>query len=655
MTTVRRAQAQDGLTLVEMLVALVVMSIVLMGVAMTTINSLQLSRSNADRGVAANLVASEMDRLRAMTFEDLVTLVVDEDSDEVSTDLTENVAGIDYDVTSRVYWAPNRADPGPCAGEASASDDNVLRVDVVADWNNRRTELVQSETTVAPPIGLYDPNAGTLAVFVQDHQLPPEPVQGVQVSVQPVGGGPTRPGSTNENGCAIFDGLPSGDYRASLNASQHIDIDQRVNPNVTDVQGVQPGARSTLQFTYSRQGTLRVTAAGWGGGDLPVTPLPWYFANTRGVYPGGGESGSSRGVFAGDYQLYAGTCPTADPEGATVPTEPTTRFWPDATRGDAVTVPSGPPTVNATATIGSLEVRWTPTSVSGRALRLYAQHVGDCTDGLATLDLGPITSGTGRDIALPFGRWRITAGEDGTLVADGGEITLSPLEQAPPRPRVTLDLEPPPVCAAPTPQVIGSRSASTGSANYLQVTAPPGTVAGDLLVVDATGAGMGSWWMQGTGWSRQYVDSDGPGLGTWTKIATGADLGTLRLNFGANREAAMTVTSLRGARSADPFELARGSGTNITGSFGIITGGRVVIADRSAPEEGLLHYAVSTTPARSLTPSPAVTLATSNRRLGAWSEAVTPGPIGQREVTWSSFLSSTTSRAHMMIFRGGCE
>lgn len=661
MTRLRPVRDDGGFTLVEMLVALLVLSILMAGVAMTSINSLRISRSNADRGVAANLVASEMDRLRSLEFADLVDLAVPAASVSPSLSAIEQVGAVSYTIETRVYWAPNSADLGPCAGEASEADANVLRVDVTGDWPGRRTELVRSETTVAPPIGIYDPNTGTLAVFVQDHQLPPEPVPNVSVQARLIDGGPIHTGNTNANGCAIFDDLGSGDYRVSVERFQHIDIDQKVHPEVTGVQGVRPGSRSNIQFMYAPQGLLQVTAEGWSGGDLPVTDLPWHFVNTRGNYAGGDASGTTRSVFPGVYQLYAGHCPDADPEGIEgdpgdedADLEP---YWPEATRGVAVTVDPSAVATPATATIASVRIDWTPTSLTGLDLTLTATHAGDCDAG--TLDLGAITSGSDRDLALPWGTWRFTARSGGFVVAESDAVALSPLDQMGARPVVTLDLVPPPVCVAP--QVVGATSASTGSTSNsanLTISRPAGTQIGDLLVVEGTGTNIGNWTMQRAGWTRHHLDTTGPGAVMWSRVAGNQQLSDsgIQVNLGGsgtNRRATLTLTVLRGFDSAGVGTVASAGGNANAG---------VSFASRTVDVPSVWFRGVAINPTRTITSSPPPVVqgtwtvtggSGGSRRLASWSEVVPVGPTGGRTITWNQ--NATNWRAYTFMVEGVCS
>lgn len=543
-------RAVDGVTIVEMVVASAILAIVMGGMTMTVMNSLNLSRQNANRIVAANLAASEVDRLRTTPFDELALLVADGDGDVTETRVVDDRT---YEVSRSIYWSANDADLGPCPGTIDAADENVLRIEVEVTWTRTMgVRPVRSDAWVAPPLGLYEISGGSMAVYVADHQVPGQPVAGVSVVLYGptdiTGAAQSRTGMTDADGCAVFDDLTPGAYRAAIGLAGYIDIDQReaVLPlptnaatGVTQEAGVAVRSRSWMEFRYAPAGTATVTAAGWAGGRLPVTSFGWYAANTRGSF-GRATLGAAGTLYPGEYGLWAGTCPDADPE-AVNPSDDTIRIWPDAERVGSVSITANG-TQTATATIASLDVVWEdeveldPT----RTVALRADHTGaiGCDGGVTQLDLGTTVVGEDLRLALPYGSWRITATEIGVgelgqrdavldprEVSDVPEVRFDAPEVAPPPPP-----PPPPGCELGPPTYVGHTAIGITTTNPRDrtIAVPAGVQVGDLLVLEAyvhqgESYGVPSGWTQRS--SRQQQAGGSTRLIVWTRLATSADLG----------------------------------------------------------------------------------------------------------------------------------
>ena len=118
----------EGYTLVEMLVALVVLGLVMSGLASACIASLTSTRS-ATGQVAANQFATEViESLRAQAFDALAppgTATVSSPTYPPRT-----VKGITYTAAVNVSWRDD-----PCNGSATAAATyDYLRLNVVASW-----------------------------------------------------------------------------------------------------------------------------------------------------------------------------------------------------------------------------------------------------------------------------------------------------------------------------------------------------------------------------------------------------------------------------------------------------------------------------------------------------------------------------------------
>lgn len=406
------ARGQSGVTLVELIAALFVLGILLTGLSNTLINVLDLSRNNAARVIAANLAAGAIEEIRVLPFNQLADLAA---SDPDPT-WTESVDDIDFTLTRSLDWNTNLADPGPCLGSLGPDDSNIIVIRVEVTWvRPRNIPAVTSETAISPPVSPDSSSSGTVAVFVSDYQTPPQPVANVQVTLEgPLGGASSfRSELTDVNGCAVFQGLVRGNYEASLDKSDHIDIDQRVAPEVTRRIGTAPRLWARLEFRYAEAGEVTAEPEGWfAGSELPIQPMPYYLSNQRDSSPFRFASTDDTGLlFPGLYDIAVAYCSDTDVS--------------PRLEQNTVTVPAAG-SVDSPVVIGAFGVEWSAqmlsdladTDATARTVELVAlppqgppAEVDECYEDLDELPLGAITEGElGRSFALPFSEgWRIAA------------------------------------------------------------------------------------------------------------------------------------------------------------------------------------------------------------------------------------------------------
>ena len=147
---------EDGLSLLELVVALSVFVVMILGIVASIDSGLTLTRNNAARSVAANLASQEMDTVRSTPFTTLTPRTV-----------TQVVGSTTYSVDRQLTWVPKGATNGPCDG--TNANPELLRVHVAVTWPAMSgVEPVISDTTLAPPIGAYSANSGHIAVKVLD-------------------------------------------------------------------------------------------------------------------------------------------------------------------------------------------------------------------------------------------------------------------------------------------------------------------------------------------------------------------------------------------------------------------------------------------------------------------------------------------------------
>lgn len=404
---------ESGMSLLEIVVAMTIFAIMMLGAAQTIGSALSLTRTNRHRSVAANLAAQEMDAIRSADFTSIVA--------QTSTVSVDNVP---YTVSREVTWVATSATSGPC--DASAGSPELLRVRVSVAWANMRgVQPVVSDTTLTPPIGAYDPNTGHVGVKVLDRDA--APAFNVPVTVT---GPVTRNAPTNSDGCAFFGFLPEGTYTVTLSGAGYVDRQSNASPSQT--AAVTIGEITAVQFDYDRAASLELTPLSDVAYPIPA-PMPLTIANSA-LLPAGRKTYSGSGVprtigdlfpFLDGYQVWAGSCADADPEADILDGDglPIGKVWPGATRDPIISVEGG---TTATANVHMHDAQILATDSLGGPLAgvtVVATHEPDsaCETG-ETLTLGVTDAAGNLNVAVPFGTWELSL--DGFLPPTGGWATV---------------------------------------------------------------------------------------------------------------------------------------------------------------------------------------------------------------------------------------
>jgi type II secretory pathway pseudopilin PulG len=392
----RAIRGEEGLTIIELMVALTVFALVMTAVASILGTSLITTANNRNRSVAANLAAQEMEIVRATEFTQLPV-------GQVTS--TQIVDGVLFTTTRESEWISQDAESGACDGQ-SGDALAFLRVDVTVTWPIMSGVLpVNSKTVITPPVGAYDPNSGHLAVSVFDRDAQP------QASVPVTITGPvTQSQSTTTDGCAFFAYLPVGTYDVELSSPGFVDGQGNANPTQTTTVSV--GTTVRVEFDYDLASTLSLTLQAPGGGS-PPNGLPVTIRNTK-LLPGEtkvipGVPGNTRTVpnlfpYSDGYQVWAGSCADADPEGLR---SDGSSFYPGASRDPAISVQPGL-TSNGTVTLQKttvivLDKNGVP--VVGATVTILHNPDNLCASGEA-FTFPVVTNGAGQTTAaLPFGTW----------------------------------------------------------------------------------------------------------------------------------------------------------------------------------------------------------------------------------------------------------
>ncbi len=410
-----RRNGDEGLGLVELLVALVVASIVMSGVAYGITRSLWTTRDSRAREVAANLAAEAIDKARATT--DYVTLA--------GGTTARTVNGETFSVLQTVTAYSSLGTASPCDGTAG-SFIKYKKISIRVTWPRMEpnTAPVRAETLLAPGASSFDPTKGNVGAKVLDALG--LPVEGIGVTV--TNGATSRIQYTDDAGCAFFDGLNPGAYTATASAVGYVASSGSFAPS--QPVSVTQGFTTPAAFDYDLIGSIR---ARLGSSGYPVPGgVPLSLGNTA-LLPDGHHSFAGTGdtrtltdrfPFASGYSLWAGSCLDADPEG----NGGSGPYYPTATRGTPVKATTvGVPPEQA---VVMAEVRVTVLSnSSGLPIMnapVRATHAGSAfCDMPESYALGTTDGGGEVRVSLPWGTWDFTV--DGYAVVTPVTPVLDPV------------------------------------------------------------------------------------------------------------------------------------------------------------------------------------------------------------------------------------
>jgi prepilin-type N-terminal cleavage/methylation domain-containing protein len=404
LTTRRRDDA--GFGLMEVVVAMAIFGITVSAVLGIILSTLKVTRSNSQRVAASNLATKQIEAARSQ-------LAVNVPDGAVVR--TETIGSTVYTIEQNANYVTSGASTSLCAD--SSGDLAYKLVTATVTWPNMgSTKPVKADTVLALGVGAegLSTTSGTMAVGVVG--ATGQPVSGVTVTLSP--GGLTR--TTGVDGCAVFVNLPVGgagtDYTATVNQAGFVSpLIVRQSSVTAGVQAGQIQRGGKLKYDVVR--TLTVNAnppAGYAvpagltvgvrspeidtGAQLPSCATAALGSGCITAFPG-----TAQNLFPNLYDVWAGTCPSPRPAGASTNVDLT------AANG-SVAVP-----------LQGLDTRVLRNGDFAPQPGYTVKAVSSC--GGAVLPLQDTSSGISK-AALPAGDWTITvSGPKGTY---SQPVTLAP-------------------------------------------------------------------------------------------------------------------------------------------------------------------------------------------------------------------------------------
>ncbi len=346
--------SEAGFALMEVVVAAAVLAIVSFAV-LAGINGASGSTGREKaRSVAASLGEQDQERLRSMQLDTLAGYVEER---------KVNLDGADFTISSEGKWISDSTGGTPsCQNDSEQADYLQISSKVVSSQVGTKTKPVTIDSLVAPSV-VYSSTRGSLAVQVnnRDHVG----VEGIAVSIS----GPAADSAlTNEEGCAIFQYLPVGNYGISLNRLgwvEHYGVQNAIgNQDVTagtlnvrtmdydqaatalaTIGTYKPGSTTASTANLRASRAYRVSAT--NGGEPGMVRV---FPDVAPVVPAPAVTLTKLFPFEAEYGVFTGVC------GESNPVLYDTDYYPSYT-GAVQTDPAGTHTVTVRQPPLNIQVR----------------------------------------------------------------------------------------------------------------------------------------------------------------------------------------------------------------------------------------------------------------------------------------------------------
>ncbi|MGT2425924.1 type IV pilus modification PilV family protein [Amnibacterium kyonggiense] len=420
----RSARTDEGFTLVEVLVAMLIFGLVSTGILTSANIVIRMTADNRSREVATNLAEQQLDTDRGVLDPFDVHNIP---ATAGGAPLTQTVSGRTYTITQTTSLVSADGSDITCGNSKSVS---YRRITVQVDWTGRlaTTAPVQSDTILAPNGRINDSSTGSISILVSGVTGAGE--SGVSVTITPQPGTATallsQPAPTDVDGCAYAFGLTPGTYRVAISKPNSSDQLQNATPTTgtTPEPGdlnVTAGATTPLTWSYDQNATYPLVYAKGSGATLPDA-MATTFLSKGPTWATGGSSApvssaalypwpSGYGIIAGNQANSTTTlCAAEDPSAwGTAPGVQTgiraigAGQQPGAT-SPSVNVPMGVFTVTAPLiSLGNTYV-----TAVGQSSTANGQP-GCATTETFTFS-GYMLPGATKTFALPYGSYKIYTG-----------------------------------------------------------------------------------------------------------------------------------------------------------------------------------------------------------------------------------------------------
>lgn len=437
----RRAREDSGFTLLELMIALMLLAIIMTSSLYSILQGMKLSRDMQDRVVAANLITGILEKLRS---ESLQTSGFANIQVTTLTLPSQSVSGTTYDFTETNEWVNRGSSTSACNSGSNSS--LVLRSTVTSTWGVTG-EFVSDSTLINPPNGTLTAGDGSMGVQVDNSTNGPFTGATVTASDTSLSPPVNQTITTGSDGCAYFAQLPPNTtgnaYTLTVSSTGAVDNFEQTtytksnitiaagtpNTQFTQVGALQFDRAGTIDWTYSSSTPSPALNMG-----ISVDNPSLGFNPGFGIYPFG-SGGPITPVYPATYNdVFAGSCTDADPAGSANHQA----FYPSATQNPVTVAPGGTGTVVVPLYPLNLQIvdgggspianaaspgSTPPTATAGAAG--ITPYGGACPNGAPTYTLNAVANGaSATGVGLGHLAVNVTVQEGGTGPDYTGQVNV---------------------------------------------------------------------------------------------------------------------------------------------------------------------------------------------------------------------------------------
>ena len=213
--------SEAGFTIIEVLVAALILAIVSAGGAVAFVGAVGTSGIQRNRSAAEALAQRDESRLRGYTVNQLANL------NQTLSPVT--IDGTAYTVKEAATFVSDSSGTPSCVNPSA----DYLETSSTVTWSGMPADLhgVTVNGLLTPTGNQISSGAGVLAVQVENPGG--TPYVGMPVSATQVGGTGSASGITAANGCVLFADLPVGNYSVSVAPASGAYVDAGTNASVS--------------------------------------------------------------------------------------------------------------------------------------------------------------------------------------------------------------------------------------------------------------------------------------------------------------------------------------------------------------------------------------------------------------------------------------
>ena len=183
----RRRRPDSGFTLIELMVALLILAIVMSASLYGILQGLRLSRDTQERVVASNVVTGVLERVESTALNPVGFSSLAPNTIALPS---QTIQGTTFTLTQTTEWVNRGVTSSVC--DSGTNSSLLLRATVTATWGYKN-ESVTDSTLLAPPNGTLSSSDGSLPVQVD--QADGTGFAGATVTATPTIGKPAANGT----------------------------------------------------------------------------------------------------------------------------------------------------------------------------------------------------------------------------------------------------------------------------------------------------------------------------------------------------------------------------------------------------------------------------------------------------------------------------